>query len=74
MSAPMLFEQPHKGKLFRLEMRVIKGKLFADPRKWWWDGADWQRSAQGICIPIEMLPAMHEAIGNYLAAQSSDDA
>jgi hypothetical protein len=67
MTAALLFEQPHRGDVWRLEVTEHNGRTFGNWRKWWRDGVTLKPSREGVTIPLERLPELHAAIGAYLA-------
>jgi hypothetical protein len=66
MSGVVLFEQRHRGDVWRLEVAAHEGRTFGNWRKWWWDGDTLKPSKQGATIPLERLGELHAAIGAYL--------
>lgn len=64
----VLFDQPYRGDLWRLEVAEHGGRLFGNWRKWYNDGAELKPTRQGVTIPLDRLAELHAAIGAYLAA------
>ena len=68
----LLFEQGHRGDVWRLEVCEHEGRIFANWRKWYWDGDTMRPTRQGITLPVPRLADLHEALGVYLASSSDD--
>jgi hypothetical protein len=64
----VLFEQPYRGDLWRLEIVTHDGRTFGNWRKWYAVGSDLKPTRQGVTIDIERLPELHASIGAYLAS------
>ena len=67
MTAALLFEQPHRGDVWRLEVTEHNGRTFGNWRKWYRRGDAMQPTREGVTIPLERFPELHAAIGAYLA-------
>ena len=68
----LLFEQVHRGDVWRLEVCEHEGRIFANWRKWYWDGDILRPTRQGVTLPVPRLADLHEALGVYLASSSAD--
>ena len=68
----LLFEQVHRGDVWRLEVCEHEGRIFANWRKWYWDGDTLRPTRQGVTLPVPRLADLHEALGVYLASSSAD--
>jgi hypothetical protein len=64
----VLFDQPHRGDVWRLEVVTHQGRTFGNWRKWYRSGDDVKPTRQGVTIPLERLPELHAALSDYLAS------
>ncbi len=71
MSSAVLFEQPYRGNLWRLEVAEHEGRTFGNWRKWYCDGETWKPTRQGVIIPLNRLAELGESVGGYFAARPS---
>ncbi len=55
MTRAILFEQKHRGHLWRLEVSSHNGRTFANWRKWFPDDAGWKPTREGLTFPLESL-------------------
>lgn len=55
MSGAVLFEQKHRGHIWRLEVITYKGKTFGNWRKWYAAGDEWKPTREGCTMPLERL-------------------
>lgn len=67
MSGAMLFEQPYRGDVWRLEVASHDGRTFGNWRKWYRDGDTLKPSREGCTIPLERLGELETALGAYRA-------
>jgi hypothetical protein len=72
MTATILFDQIHRGDVWRLEVVAHKGRTFGNWRKWYWKGAELLPTRQGATIPLERLAELHAALTAYLASAPPD--
>ena len=72
MSSDILFEQPSRGDVWRLEVSHYQGRDFGNWRKWYQDGDTLKPTRQGVTIPLERLPDLAETLASYLAANAYD--
>ena len=70
MSASLLFEQPHRGDVWRLEVTTYNGGSFANWRKWYRDGHTLKPTKQGLTFPLERLADREAAIADWRAAKT----
>lgn len=63
----LLFEQPHRGDVWRLEVTEHNGRTFGNWRKWYGDRDAMKPTREGVTIPLERFPELYAAIGAYLA-------
>lgn len=70
MTGAVLFELADRGDVWRLEVVEYQGRTFGNWRKWWRDGEALKPTKQGVTIPLERLPALHAAIGDFLASHA----
>lgn len=70
-SAPalVLFDQSHRGDVWRLEIATHCGRTFGNWRKWYHDGVELKPTRQGATIPLERIAELHAALGAYLAGE-----
>ena len=72
MTGTILFDQIHRGDLWRLEVASHDGRTFGNWRKWYRKEADWLPTRQGATIPLERLADLHAALTEYLASAPPD--
>ena len=72
MSGAILFEQPYRGDVWRLEIASHEGRTFGNWRKWYRDGDTLKPTRQGVTIPLERLSELHAELGAYLARQAPE--
>ena len=72
MTGTILFEHPHRGYVWRLEVASHEGRTFGNWRKWYWKGAELLPTKQGATIPLERLPELNAALTAYLASAPPD--
>ena len=72
MSGAILFEQPYRGDVWRLEIASHEGRTFGNWRKWYREGDTLKPTRQGVTIPLERLSELHAELGAYLAANTPD--
>ena len=63
----ILFEQPYRGDLWRLEVASHEGRTFGNWRKWYRDGDTLKPTRQGVTFPVERLDELQAALTDYLA-------
>lgn len=63
----LLFEQPYRGDVWRLEVVRHEGRTFGNWRKWYWVGDTLKPTRHGVTIPLERLPELGGVIAAYLA-------
>lgn len=73
MSGAILFEQPYRGDVWRLEIASHEGRTFGNWRKWYREGDTLKPTRQGVTIPLERLSELHAALGAHLAGEAPDD-
>ena len=61
----ILFEQPYRGDLWRLEIVTHNGRTFGNWRKWYRDGDVFKPTKQGVTIPVERLSLLQSALSNF---------
>jgi hypothetical protein len=64
----VLFDQPYRGDVWRLEVTSHNGRTFGNWRKWYRNGEALLPTREGVTIALERLPELHAAIGDYLAS------
>lgn len=74
MSATLLFEQLHRGEVWRLEVAEHQGRTFGNWRKWYWADGELKPTRQGVTFPVERLAELGEAISGWSAANVPDRA
>ena len=62
----ILFEQPYRGDLWRLEVASHEGRTFGNWRKWYRDGDTLKPTRQGVTFPVERLDELQAALTDYL--------
>lgn len=72
MSDLILFEQPHRGDVWRLEIVTYDGRTFGNWRKWYRDGDTLKPTKQGSTIPLERIVELHASLGAYIAGDAPD--
>jgi len=72
MIPAILFDQPYRGDVWRLEVATHGGRTFLNWRKWYWSGDTLKPSKLGATIPLERLPELAAALEAYLALNASD--
>ena len=72
MSGTILFEQPYRGDVWRLEVASHDGRTFGNWRKWYWEGDTLKPTRQGCSIPLERLTELHVELGAHLAGKVPD--
>lgn len=72
MSGVILFEQPYRGDVWRLEIASHDGRTFGNWRKWYWDGDTLKPTRQGSTFTLERLSELNEAVTAYFAGQAPD--
>lgn len=65
MSGPVLFEQSHRGHLWRLEITSFKGQEFANWRKWYASPEGWKPTRDGCTVPLDRLGELTAALMAY---------
>lgn len=69
MSAGILFEQPQRGDVWRLEVTEYEGRTFGNLRKWYRDREGTLKpSREGVTIPLERLRELEAALVAYHAS------
>jgi len=58
----ILFEQPYRGNVWRLELSEYNGSTFANWRRWFWKDGKLLPSRDGCTFPVERLPELLEAL------------
>lgn len=66
----VLFEHPHRGDIWRLEVTSYQGRRFANWRKWYRDGDELKPTRQGATMPLDSLPAIEAAISDWRATEA----
>ena len=61
----MLFEQMHRGDLWRLEVSTFKGRTFANWRKWYDKAGEWKPTKEGFTMPLEGLGELTASLLAY---------
>jgi hypothetical protein len=67
MTDTFLFEQPYRGDVWRLQVANHRGKLFVSFRRWYDAAGELRPTKDGVTIPLERLPELHVALGEWLA-------
>lgn len=65
MSSLLLFEQKHRGHMWRLEITTYKGRSFGNWRKWYLCDAEWRPTREGCIIPLERLTELTLALESH---------
>lgn len=65
MSGPVIFEQSHRGNLWRLEVASFKGRDFANWRKWYRADDGWKPTREGCTMPVERLGELTAVLMAY---------
>ena len=71
MNVP-IFEQRHRGDVWRLEVSTHEGRTFGNWRKWYLDGETLKPTRQGVTIPLERLEKLLTGLEAYFGAKASD--
>lgn len=72
MTGIVLFEHHHRGDVWRLEVASYQGRDFANWRKWYPKDGELKPTRTGMTIPLQRLPDLHAALGEYLASTGDD--
>ena len=70
MSGAILFEQPYRGDVWRLEITSHDGRTFGNWRKWYWAGDTLKPTRQGVTIPLERLSELQAALTAHFAGEA----
>ena len=70
MSGAILFEQPYRGDVWRLEIASHEGRTFVNWRKWYREGDTLKPTRQGVTIPLERLGELHAALTAHFAGEA----
>ena len=70
MSGAILFEQPYRGDVWRLEIASHEGRTFGNWRKWYREGDTLKPTRQGVTIPLECLCELHAALTAHFAGEA----
>lgn len=70
MSSAILFEQPYRGDVWRLEVASHDGRMFANWRKWYWDGDTLKPTRQGVTFSLERLSELQATVTAYFAGEA----
>jgi hypothetical protein len=73
MSGTLLFEQPHRGHVWRLEVARYGGHTFVNWRKWYRDGDTLKPTKEGLTFPLERLDELEAAVAGWRAAKALSD-
>ncbi len=73
MSGPWLFEQPHRGHLWRLEVQTFRGRTFGNWRKWYRKGEDWKPTKEGFTFPLDRLADLTGCLMAYHGLEPPDE-
>ena len=65
MSGAVLFECEHRGHRWRLEVATHQGRIFANWRKWYDKGGNWEPTRDGCTFPLEGLWELTAALMDY---------
>lgn len=65
MSSTILFEQPYRGDVWRLEIASHEGRTFGNWRKWYREGDALKPTRQGVTIPLERISELLAALMAY---------
>lgn len=65
----VLFEQPYRGDVWRLEVTEHEGRTFGNWRKWYRDGDTLKPTRQGVTIPLDRLVELAQSVTDYFAKQ-----
>lgn len=68
MSGAVLFEQRHRGNLWRLEVVEHDGRTFANWRKWYDANGTWKPTRDGCTFPLDRLRDLADALAEHHAA------
>lgn len=68
--AELIFEQPYKGHLWRLEISHYRGHARGNWRKWYQDQGEWKPTKEGCTIPLERVPELAGALTAYAATMA----
>jgi hypothetical protein len=73
VSGTVLFEQSHRGDVWRLEVARFDGHTFVNWRKWYRDGDALKPTKQGLTFPLERLGELEKALAGWRAAKALSD-
>lgn len=73
MTPAILFEQPYRGDVWRLEVTSYDGRMFLNWRKWYRCGDTLKPSREGVTIPLERLTELAAALDGYLTLNAPDE-
>jgi hypothetical protein len=62
----ILFEQPHRGNVWRLEVSHYNGASFANFRKWYRHDDVLKPTREGLTFPVDQLVRLQAALDDYL--------
>lgn len=60
----VIFEQPYRGNVWRLELAEFNGRRFYNWRRWYLKDGELFPTRDGCTIPIERLPELLAALAN----------
>ena len=72
MIPAILFDQPYRGDVWRLEVASHGGRTFLNWRKWYRDDDTLKPSREGVTIPLERLPELAASLDAYLTLIAPD--
>ena len=69
----LLCEVPKAGgSVIRAKVTSFKGSApYLDVREWFVDAAGELKAGKGCTIPLASIPALHDALGQWLATQEA---
>jgi hypothetical protein len=70
MRNAILFEQHHRGDMWRLEVASYEGRTFMNWRRWYQKDGSWKPTREGVTIRLERLGELEGALASWRKANS----
>lgn len=67
----ILFEQPYRGDVWRLEVAEYDGRTFGNWRKWYRDAGVLKPTRQGVTIPLDALADLGKQVTAYFTERQA---
>lgn len=70
----VLFEHRHGGHRWILEIARFRGREYCNWRCWVLKDGDWVPTRMGMTFPLDRLPDLYQAVGDYMARATASAA